>query len=234
MRIAVGLELNNEGRALAWALDYPGCFAYGTEGPEAVIALARSLSAYETWSNRHAGHDWLQLGDYDLRIVDTWVVYTINEQFEPEEAGYAVNAWFKSDWKPLNEEEVQRGLDLLRWSRDDLLQLLQSLSTKQLDREYPGERWNIRGIFKHIANAEWWYLDRLGLAGLRREQLPQEIITRLSLVRERLNAVLPQLTGQNLVVGTDGEFWSPRKLLRRALWHSIDHYQHILKLSQIP
>ena len=37
MRISIGLELDNEGRALAWALDFPGCFAYGPQGPEAVI-----------------------------------------------------------------------------------------------------------------------------------------------------------------------------------------------------
>jgi hypothetical protein len=28
----------------------------------------------------------------------------------------------------------------------------------------------------------------------------------------------------------DGEFWSPRKALRRALWHERDHIDHINKL----
>ena len=28
----------------------------------------------------------------------------------------------------------------------------------------------------------------------------------------------------------DGEIWSPRKLLRRALWHELDHIGHIYKL----
>jgi hypothetical protein len=32
------------------------------------------------------------------------------------------------------------------------------------------------------------------------------------------------------VVGTDGEIWSPRKVLRRALWHERDHVEHIKKL----
>jgi hypothetical protein len=31
-------------------------------------------------------------------------------------------------------------------------------------------------------------------------------------------------------MGTDGEFWSPRKLLRRAVWHERDHTGHIRKL----
>lgn len=30
--------------------------------------------------------------------------------------------------------------------------------------------------------------------------------------------------------GENGEFWSPRKLLRRAIWHERDHTNHILQL----
>jgi hypothetical protein len=230
MMISVGLELNNEGRALAWALDFPGCFAYGTDGPEAVISLAHQLVVYEDWVNRHAGQDVLQLGDYDLRIVDSWQVYTINDHYELEEGGYAVNAWFKQDWKPLDSSEVAFGLDLLRWSREDLLRAIQPLSDAQFDQTYPGERWSIRGIARHVANAEWWYMDRLGLVQGERDQLSKNVEERLAQVREQLNQVIPALEGHARVLGKEGEFWSPRKLLRRALWHEIDHRQHILKL----
>jgi len=232
MRISIGLELNNEGRALAWALDFPGCFAYGQDGPEATIALAREVVLYENWVARHAGPDWLQLGDFDLRIVDTWEVYTINDQYDLQEGGYAVNAWFRQDWKPLTQAEVERGLALLSWSREDLLQAVSNLNDEQMDRQYPGQRWSIRGILKHVANAEWWYLDRLGLAEGGRGALPQEAFQRLAWVRERLESALPKLAGAELVLGKEGEFWSPRKLLRRALWHEIDHRQHILQLLQ--
>lgn len=230
MRISIGLELNNEGRALAWALDFPGCFAYGQDGPEATIALAQELVIYENWVARHAGPDWLQLGDFDLRIVDTWEVYTINDQYDLEDGGYAVNAWFRQDWKPISQEEAARGLDLLGWSRADLLTTVADLSDEQLDRPYPGQRWSIRGILRHVANAEWWYLDRLGLVEGGREALPKEAHQRLTWVRERLEAALPTLVGAELVLGKEGEFWSPRKLLRRTLWHEIDHRQHILQL----
>lgn len=230
MLISVGLELDNEGRALAWALDFPGCFAYGAEGPEAVIALARELAVYEDWVNRHAGPGGLQLEDYDLRIVDTFQVYTINDQYDLQEGGYAVNAWFLQDWKALTGREIERGLDLLHWSRDDLLRLTGDIGEEPMDRQRPGERWSIRGILKHVANAEWWYLDRLGQAEAGREQLPKDTFERLAWVRERLNLALPGLENRDLVQGKQGEFWSPRKLLRRALWHEIDHYRHIQKL----
>jgi hypothetical protein len=233
MRIQVGLELNNEGRALAWALDFPGCFAYGGDGPEAIIALARALVQYEQWGARRAGAGWLALGDFDLRLVDTWEVYTVNDAYDVVEDGYAVNAWFRHDWKPLSAAEVERGLMLLDWSRADLLEMARPLSEQTLDRTYPGERWSIRGILKHVGGAEWWYLDRLGLAGVLRDTLPKGALERMAHTRARLRQVLPELVGQPLVVGTEGEFWSPRKLLRRALWHEMDHYVHIQRLLGI-
>ncbi len=232
MLISVGLELNYEGRALAWALDFPGCFAYGEEGPDAVIALARALVAYENWIDQHGGLPGFELGDFDLRIVDTWTVYTIDDHYNLQEGGYAVNAWFRSDWKPLSEAEIERGLTLLDWSRADLLEMTAALSVEQLERKDAGERWSIRGILKHIAGAEWWYLDRLGLAQGEREQLSQDVFERLNQVRSQLKQVLPDLARQERVLGKEGEFWSPRKLLRRALEHEIDHRQHIQKLLQ--
>jgi len=232
MLITIGLELDNEDRALAWALDFPGCFAFGAEGPEAVIELARALPVYENWVNRHTGQGGLALDDFDLRIVDTWQVYTINDQYERQEGGYAVNAWFLHDWKPLESSEIERGMELLRWSREDLLDLTGKIGEEHMDRQRPGERWSIRGIVKHVANAEWWYLDRLGLVESGRDLLPNDLFDRLAWVRARMNRALPGLEGREMVLGKEGEFWSPRKLLRRALWHEIDHYRHILKLLE--
>ncbi|MBE0699367.1 MAG: DinB family protein [Anaerolineaceae bacterium] len=230
MQIRVGLELDNEDRALAWALDHAGCFAYGVDGPAAVITLAREMVHYDQWIRRHLGSSWLESGDFDFRIVETWQVYTVNDQYELEEGAYAVNAWFQNDWKPLTEEEIERGLTMLEWSREDLLQIVSGLSAEQLDRQFEKERWSIRGILKHVANAEWWYLDRLNLVSNGREDMPKEPLERLDWVRQKLTAGLPLLSGKELVLGKESEFWSPRKLLRRALWHEMDHSQHIQKL----
>lgn len=230
MRINIGLELDNEGRALAWALDYPGCFADGEEGSDAVIALARALVSYEDWVARHGRPGWVNLEDFDLRVVETWQVYTINDDYDEIEGGYAVNAWFRHDWKPLNAEEIERGLTLLDWSREDLLRVAQPLEDRVMDLQYPGERWSIRGILRHVAGAEWWYLDRLNLVEGGRDQLPKDVFARLETVRTQLKKVLPELAGCERVLGKEGELWSPRKLLRRALWHEINHRDHILQL----
>ena len=49
-------------------------------------------------------------------------------------------------------------------------------------------------------------------------------------MRAHFRSILPRLDGVNKIVGVKGEFWSPRKMLRRALWHERDHTEHIRKL----
>ncbi len=232
MIFCIGLENNNEGiRSIAWALEHPGCFAYGTDGDSALAALSVALRDYEAWIAKHESQPWLSIDTIELHIEDAWTDYNINEAFDRDEKSdyYMVDAWFQHDWKPLTATDIERGLKLLAWSREDLLKTVEGLEAKKLDQTYPNERWSIAGILKHIGGAECWYLDRLDLA-LPREQIPGEPFARLKGSRARLNEVLPTLEGSKQVVGVDGEFWSPRKVLRRALWHERDHIEHIRKL----
>ena len=83
-----------------------------------------------------------------------------------------------------------------------------------------------------MGSAEWWLMGRLNLVEGGRDALAKDAFERLSQVRGHLVAALPELVGRNQVLGIEGEFWSPRKLLRRVLWHEINHRQHILKLLQ--
>jgi hypothetical protein len=233
MLLRIGLENNYSGRSIAWALDFPGCFAYGKDGPEAILRTPRALLDYSDWMGRHTPQSWLaDLGDFDVRLVESFECYNVDDGFErvPEGSGNQINAFFLDDWKPLSTEDVQRGLQLLEWSRADLLATYAGLSPEQLNQNMPGERWPINGILNHLGGAEWWYMDLLGLAGMERTSLSKVPEERLAMVRTRLRAVLPGLVGTKLVVGKDGELWSPRKLLRRVLWHELDHVGHIRKL----
>ena len=161
MIIRVGLENGIEGRSLAWALDYPGCFAYGDDGSAALLKIPQALLWHADWMQQHTPTPWASFGDFDIRMVETWQVYAINDGYEVAQEGYEVNAWFRDDWRPLNPIEIDHGRQLLAWSRADLLASVSSLSSETLDARYPEERWSLRGILGHVANAEWWYLDRL-------------------------------------------------------------------------
>jgi hypothetical protein len=140
-----------------------------------------------------------------------------------------VESWFLRDWKPLTAPEIERALRILSWTRDDLLATVRHLDPEKLAVTYPGERWDINGILRHVGGAEWWYMERLGRA-FPESDLPKAPFERLDKVRAALVDLLPQLEGVIQVVGVDGEFWSPRKLLRRAVWHERDHVNHIRKL----
>jgi hypothetical protein len=225
----VGLENNSEGRSQAWVLGHPGCFSYGVDGAAALEAVPRAIHDYRAWITAHTSDSWLLGSDTEYRLEETWECYSINEEFELVRDGYEVNAWFRHDWIPLNEEDIRYGRLLLSWGREQLLKMVDQLSAEILERTYPKERWSIAGILKHIGGAEWWYLDRFGLA-FPRDEVPEHPLERLDKVRERLVEILPGLAGSKQVVGVSGEFWSPRKLLRRAVWHEYDHIMHIHNL----
>ncbi len=234
MIFQAGIENNNEGRSIAWALEHPGCFAYGIKGETAVSNLEGALNKYAGWILRHEPKTWLNFSENEIEITvnGTWEVYYINDDFDKagEAEGYSVESFFPYDWKPLTNIEIKHALDMLAWSRDDLLKSVHGLSEDKLNQTYVGERWSINGILGHVGGAEWWYLERLGLA-FPRADVPEVPLTRLEKVRRQFNSALFKMDGLKKVVGVDGEIWSPRKVLRRALWHERDHVDHIRKLT---
>ena len=232
MRLSIGLENGFEGHSIAWALDYPGCFSYGKDGSEAIIAIPLALLAYKTWMESHTSQSWLKdLGDFDLNLVETWQFYEVDENYNLVEHGKGVNAWFRHDWKPLTALDARRGVEVLGWGREDLLALLAEIPIQKLDEPVPGERWTRRGILAHVATIQWWLLDRLDQASLSRAQLPKDPFERLQETSKNMDQAINHLAGEELVLGKEGEFWSPRKLLRRAAWHLRDHIEHIRKLG---
>jgi hypothetical protein len=233
MIFQAGVENNNEGRSIAWALEHPGCFAYGMNADGALLNLETALSRYAGWILRHDTRTWLSFADTDIEIVvnGTWDVYYINDTLDKatEVDGFSVESFFPYDWKPLTAPEIKHGLALLAWSREDLLKPVLGLSQEKRDAEYVGERWSINGILGHVGGATWWYLERLGLA-FPREEIPKEPQAHFEKVHDYFASLLPKLEGVKQVVGVEGELWSPRKVLRRALWHERDHTDHIRKL----
>jgi hypothetical protein len=232
MIFRIGMENNNDDRSIAWALDHPGCFAYGQNSEEAQRNFVQAAYEYVAWIARHE-EPWLD-DKVEVLVEETFEPYFVNSSFYRVERGeetYMVESFFLNDWKPLVPYEIERALKLLAWSRADLLDLVKGLSAEKLVETYPNERWPIYGILEHIGGAEWWYQDRIGYQIPEREEdLPFDSFERLTVVRNHFTSLLPKLVGMNKVIGTEGEIWSPRKVLRRALWHERDHTEHIRKL----
>ena len=232
MLFHVGIENNNEGsRSIAWALEHPGCYAYGKDADAALSAFPATLRAYSNWISQHE-LSWMHIQNIDVNVSGVWNSYAVNDKFDRVESGEnsnAVEAWFQYDWKPLTDEDIERAIKLLTWSRIDLIKAITGLSSERLDKIHTGERWSINGILRHLGGAEWWYMERLGRA-FPQAELPKTPMERLEKTRAAFLELLPQLKGVKQVVGLEGEFWSPRKVLRRTLWHERDHTEHIRKL----
>jgi hypothetical protein len=53
MFFRMGIENNNDERTIAWALDHPGCFAYGQDSEEAQRNFPQAVREYVAWIARH-------------------------------------------------------------------------------------------------------------------------------------------------------------------------------------
>ncbi len=220
MSIEVSIEQLEE-RWVAHVTDLPGCFVTRETWDEALIATPQAVANYAAWCAAHAIEVAVPSGKPVLvELVRAW----------PSGPRYEVNAFFAADRPPLQSEELPQFNRLLAAARRDLWASLEDLSDDDLARELPGERWPIAGVLKHLAIAEWWYLDRLDLA-FPRATLPSLPQDRLAEVRSHFEAALPALQAFDGMVNASGETWSARKVLRRALWHERDHTEHIGKMK---
>jgi hypothetical protein len=230
MFFRVGIENNNEGyRSIAWALEHPGCYAYGPDSDQALDNLLPAVQEYAAWIEQREPA-WFDPQEPELILEETFNDYDISAEMDIVEKGeYSVEPFFQFEWKPVTGYEMENALKILAWCRDDLLSLLQSLTPGQWAFKGEGERWDVAGIVRHIGGADWWYLDRLGLA-FPKEEVPKDPLERLEKVRACMLEVLPGLVDVKQVTGQDGEIWSPRKVIRRSAWHERDHIDHIQKV----
>jgi hypothetical protein len=212
-----------DGRWIAHVPDLPGCFTSDPNVDLALKAIPAGIEAYLTWCHGHG----LRVSGLSSPMIVSEVIRSWNYEADQE-----VNAFFAADRPPVTSEELTEYEHLLGATRRDLLAAVDGLRVEQMERQFPGERWPISGILRHVASAEWWYLDRMGLS-FPRGQLAEDPFERLDQVRDHLRGSLPGLAQRQGVLSIGGETWSARKVLRRALWHERDHTQHLQRLRRM-
>jgi hypothetical protein len=234
MQIRIGLENEFEGRSLVWVLDFPGCFAYGKDGSEAILRVPQALLFFQEWLSEKTEYSWLKnLGDFDIQLTEIFKCYSIPKASGSGAERNEINAWFEDDAKALTNQDIFQGLSVLSWSLQDLETLVVPLNQEQREQIFPNERWNINGVVKHIANAEWWYLNRLGLVDSPCSYLNDQPLERLAQIQTLFSQKLPEHANDPTCNKIDGELWSVRKILRRAAWHIRDHHFHIERLMTL-
>jgi predicted RNase H-like HicB family nuclease len=220
----LGVEDIEPDHWVAWVLDLPGCTS-SARTQEAAIAMAPTrISQFLTWLRNHGAKPGaIPRDEVEVETAQVFKSYV-------RDGMYVVNAFFEEDRPPLGQEEVEQGLWLLEATRQDLIDVVDYIAPGKLSKSIPGEiQGSVSGILEHIAWTEWFYFDRLQLA-FERGSMPSGTEAMLKASRQQTRELLPTLVGADLVVERSAELWSPRKVLRRILWHERDHTHHIEKL----
>jgi predicted RNase H-like HicB family nuclease len=223
MSYSIYLEEMEE-RWIAHVAELWGCYAAATDRESALAQAPQAIQQHLAWRQAH-GDATLHGGPFEVRVAEMQ-----REWIDPTDPSYSANAFFAIDVPPLTAEDLDDIRRLLDWNRADLLATVKDLPQSVLEQEVEND-WSINTIVLHTGRSERWYLDRLGLAFPFAELNPDPF-QRLEQSRTHLLSTLPSLVGIARIVWKDSELWSPRKMVRRALWHERDHMQHIWQFRE--
>lgn len=226
MRYRIAVEDIEPNHHVCWVLDLPGCYSSARDREGAVVGAPSRIAEYFAWIARHDLMPREESGRLEVDVVEVFESFPCAA--DPE---YLVNAFFEDDRHPLSSRDVETGLRLLQWTRQDLLQEVGPISPEELNRPISGEtRGTIAGILDHVARAENWYFGHLDL-GSDWSALPEDVLGKLEGVRVNTRDRFVALVGDQRVTLNCDERWSARKILRRTLWHERAHTEQIRRLS---
>ncbi len=235
LAIRVGLEPGYDyGRTGAWVLDLPGCFVWA---PSRAVALARAPSAVGAFASWLADHGEV------VEVPATDRVEVVEEIAPSIVEGYERNVTFSPDRRAVSAEELDTTIRRLDHARADLLAAVARLRVwRQGSRDLPvrdaerhparpvGEEMSERSaddLLRHVGGAEIWLAGRLDprarYAGPPREgSLDEWLDATHAWALDRLRALH---AADPAMAGTDGkgEEWTLAKVLRRLVYHSLDH-----------
>jgi predicted RNase H-like HicB family nuclease len=127
MRYSIAVEDIEPSHYVAWALDLPGCFSRAPTAEEAIASAPQGIVEYFRWLNRH---DPALPSSSALPTVEVVEVFqSFRSRKDPD---YFVNAFFGDDRRPLTYWDIAIALNLLLWSREDLMQMIESLPHSRL------------------------------------------------------------------------------------------------------
>jgi GNAT superfamily N-acetyltransferase len=202
----------------AWLLDVPGAFGSAASRDLAVSQSSVAFGWFRDWLGRHGEG---LAGSYGFAEVAEEVAAT---QLD----GYERNATFVDDARPVASNELDAATRRLAYARNDLDALLPGLNGLR-DAAADDER-TVEEILRHIASAEIWLGSRLDPTA-RYDGPPWTGDGKSHLEATRAWAVdnLRAVHAADRGSRTDskGETWTIRKVVRRYVYHSIDHLRDL-------
>lgn len=218
----LGIEDMEPGNWVVWVFEFPGCYARASTKDGALKLVEAAIQELK---------GRLEQSSYARLSIPLEFTVVVAEEFRafPSSPDYLANAFFEDDRIPLREEDIVYSRHLLNINRQELLHVSENLPAKVLDMGIEGEvQKTIRGILRHIGTAEQWYWNRLGIS-IPEPVRPDCVFELLEKVRWFTQLRIPEMVGSKLTTVRRGEQWSPRKLLRRTVWHERVHTLQIAR-----
>jgi predicted RNase H-like HicB family nuclease len=213
-----------DGDWFGWMETFPGAYSQGATPEEATQAAPDALGDYLRWLRAHdeplpAHLQGLTRLDFRVEVVATYQPRRIA-------SGLEINGFFAPDERPLDEEDLERYFRLLSHARADMRKALRALPPEAFHTAPFGAK-PVCDILRHVAEKELFSLSCLRL----KPEIPasDDCIGLLEAARrefERAIRAMPEHK-RGEVFTAQGERWSLRKALRRALWHERYHAAQI-------
>jgi len=221
------------GRYGAWMLDWPGCFVWAESREDVLRRVPGAVRRHAEWL-AGCGETAVVPASDDLEIVEE-VPSRVAE-------GYERNAIFAADRRRVDIGELETMLRQLDFARADLGRLRERIAAAAAigsggsvgDRRQPGDiamgaaaPRDVDEVLRHIGGSEIWLASRLDRT-LRYAGTPRDgdLSAYLEQTRSWMQEQLHDLqTRDAALVASDGkgEEWTLAKVLRRAMYHSLDH-----------
>lgn len=211
--------------------DRPGCWVFGRNSDSALRKVGAAAEEWSGWLNNHGERVHPVAG---LLVEPT---ETLHVNYNPAKAGKP-EPLFWSEVPPVHGRDIQRAVQLMEYSRNDLLKLTSSLDARTLCLKPSNKPRSIRNCLKHIAVCEWWYITRLNIP--LPEDFPKDVFdmlhytrelaveTLLSLLKEKRAGIFQPDKDRSPVC----DLWTARKVLRRFVDHERLHTRYIASLMK--
>lgn len=226
MRVPACLEVGPQGTG-AFAPSCPGCWVFGRTVERAIEKERATISAWFVWLKEHGERVSEPEGGIELEAAEM-----LRADYNPVEAGKP-EPLFWSEVPPIDEDDIARTLQLMEYSREDLLELVQGLDEEALNWCPPGEPRTIGNCLRHIALVEPWYISRLKIE--LPKDYPEDLFELLSYTRrivvdclrnfpqEKMEGVFQPMKDPSPICN----LWTARKVLRRLVDHERLHTRYV-------
>lgn len=210
---------HNGGDSLLYAVDLIGAYTRGTSRDAAIQKMPAEISAYLKWR-----------GDFIPGPFKPEVIQEKNSSLTVSDADSDVI--FEDEKSALSMSEYLESKALVLKSAQDFLTLYQAIPDK--DKSCLQARATFYGqvprtaveMYEHTKNVNDYYFGEIGVSAGNEGDIVSCRKRGFELLEHR-----PDFLNNTVCIGSYGEEWSLRKVLRRFIWHDRIHAKAMYRMA---